>query len=50
MAKFSDELKQKLIAYFGSKYSVVVSEEEADEYLDSIAGFYLALVKDNKSE
>ncbi|MFA6348544.1 MAG: hypothetical protein WCX30_03915 [Candidatus Paceibacterota bacterium] len=50
MAKFSDELRQNLIAYFLKKYEVSVSEEEAEEYLDSIAGFYLALAKDNKNE
>lgn len=50
MAKFSDELRQKLIAYFLKKYEVNISEEEAEEYLDSIAGFYLALAKDNKNE
>lgn len=47
---FSEELKEKLIAYFLKKYGVDVSKEEAEEYLDSIAGFYLALAKDNKSE
>jgi hypothetical protein len=43
---FSEELKQKLIAYFLKKYEVEISEEEAERYLDTIAAFYISLVDD----
>lgn len=43
---FSEELKQKLIAYFLKKYEVEISEEEAERYLDVIADFYIALIDD----
>jgi len=48
MEKFSDELKQKIIVYFGKKYGVTVTDEEAEEYLDSIAGLYLTLADDGQ--
>jgi hypothetical protein len=40
--KFSQELRAQLIAYFLQKYQVDISQELADEYLDSMADLYMA--------
>jgi actin-like ATPase involved in cell morphogenesis len=43
---YTPKLKKELIEYFRDNYSVEVSEEEAEKYLDAIADFYIALVED----
>lgn len=43
---YSKKLKQKLIEYFQENYGVDIPEEKVDQYLDSIADFYIALVDD----
>ncbi len=40
--KFSEELKIRLNAYFKSNYSLEISNETADEWLDLLAGLYLS--------
>lgn len=44
MKNFSDELIQKLINYFLKKYGIDVSKKEAEQYLNIITEFYIALV------
>jgi hypothetical protein len=41
--KFSQKLRAKLIAYFLERHGVEISEEQADEYLDSMADLYCVL-------
>ncbi len=48
--KFSLELREKLIAYFLRKYQVEVSQEQANEYLDSMADLYSAFNQKNAKE
>jgi len=43
---YTPKLKRELIEYFRENYSVEVSEEEAERYLDAIADFYISLVDD----
>ena len=45
--KFSQELQDELIWYFEKYRGLVISRETADEFLDSLAEFYLWF---NKSE
>lgn len=40
--KFSQELRTQLITYFLVKHQIKISQELADEYLDSMAGLYSA--------
>ncbi|MFA5080035.1 MAG: hypothetical protein WC472_00200 [Candidatus Paceibacterota bacterium] len=44
--KFSKELVIKCQEYFKEVYGLDLSEGKADEYLESLADFYLAFVKD----
>jgi len=39
--KFSQNLRSRLIEYFLKYHSLTISEEQADEYLDSLADLYL---------
>jgi len=48
--KFSPELRAQLIAYFLQKYQVDISQELADEYLDSMADLYLAFSQMNEKK
>ena len=48
--KFSPELRGKLIDYFLRKHKVEVSQETADEYLNSMAGLYSVFKKRNAGE
>ena len=48
--KFSQELRNKLIAYFLQIHKVEVSQDQADEYLDSMADFYSAIRQKNAGE
>ena len=43
---FNQKLIQKFIVYFRKKYGIDVSEEKAEQYLGTIADFYIALVGD----
>lgn len=43
---YTPKLKKELIEYFRENYSVDVSEEEAEKYLDAITDFYIFLVDD----
>jgi hypothetical protein len=44
--RFSKGLIIRCQKYFKEKYGLDLSQEKADEYLESIANFYLALVED----
>lgn len=44
--KYSKELIAKCQKYFKKKYNIDLNEEKTEEYLESIAGFYLALIND----
>lgn len=44
MSQFSQELRKKLIAYFEQTQGLVISDEQADEFLDTLADFYLWLI------
>lgn len=52
MFEFSPQLKEKLIIYFEKKFSLKISAEQADEYLNSMADLYSAFslknLKDKK--
>jgi len=48
--KFSQELRAQLIAYFLGKHQVEISQELADEYLDSMAGLYMAFSQMNEKK
>jgi hypothetical protein len=37
---FSDDLKNKLIAYFKKEYAVDITPEQAGEYLNSLADLF----------
>jgi hypothetical protein len=39
--KFSQNLRDRMIEYFLKYHNLTISEEEADEYLDSLADLYL---------
>ena len=41
---FSQQLRQKLIAYFEQTQGLVISYEQADEFLDTLADFYLWII------
>lgn len=41
--KFSQKLREKLKVYLLERHGVEISEEQADEYLDSMADLYLVL-------
>jgi len=43
MYKFSQKLRKRIIAYFLQEHKVVITNEKAEQYLDSLADFYLAL-------
>lgn len=45
--KFSSKLRKKLVEYFLRKYQIEISQDKADEYLDSMAGLYLAFSQRN---
>ena len=42
--KFSLDLIQRLQKYFADKYGKNLTREEAEEYLDSFADFYFAII------
>jgi len=46
MRKFSKDLIEKVIVYFLKKYSIELSEEKAEQYLDAIADFYLVFIEE----
>jgi hypothetical protein len=39
--KFSQNLRDRLKEYFQKYHSLTISDEQADEYLDSLADLYL---------
>jgi hypothetical protein len=39
--KFSQELRNELIQYFENFHGLVISDSQADEFLDSLGEFYL---------
>lgn len=41
--KYSQQLQKQLIEYFKRKYSIEITSEEADEYLDSLADLALTI-------
>lgn len=48
--KFSQKLREKIIAYFLRKHQVELTQELADEYLDSMADLYSAFSQINVKE
>lgn len=44
MSKFSPQLVERLQKHFAEKHNAQVSNEEAQEYLDSLADLYLLVV------
>ncbi|MFZ2193540.1 MAG: hypothetical protein WAV31_04830 [Candidatus Moraniibacteriota bacterium] len=48
--KFSQELREKLIAYFLRVHKVEISQDKADEYLDSMADLYCAFSQRNAKD
>lgn len=42
---YSEQLQQRLIAYFKQKYGLDITKEKANEYLDSLANLYDWLVR-----
>jgi hypothetical protein len=51
MYKYSDKLIQEAIKNFKEENDLVISDEKANEYLDSLAGLFLAFAdrKDTRS-
>lgn len=45
--KFSQNLRDQLIEYFWKYHNLTISEEQADEYLNSMADLYSAFNKKN---
>ena len=39
--KFSQNLRDRMIEYFWKCHNLTISEEQADEYLDSLAELFL---------
>lgn len=39
--KFSQELRKRIIEYFEKYQCLTISDEEADEYLDSLAELFI---------
>lgn len=39
--KFSQNLRDKLIEYFWKCHNLTISEDQADEYLDSLADLFI---------
>ncbi len=48
--KFSKELRERIKAYFQIRCALTISDDEADEYLDSMAGLYMAFSQMNEKE
>jgi hypothetical protein len=42
---FSPQLIKRTVEYFKKKYSLDISDETANEYLDSMSGLYLAFAR-----
>ena len=40
--RFSQELRDRIKAYFQKRCALTISDDEADEYLDSLADFVMA--------
>jgi acyl carrier protein len=38
--KYSEKLRNELIAYLKERYNLTISNEEAEQYLDSMAELY----------
>ncbi|MFH1255544.1 MAG: hypothetical protein V1667_03710 [bacterium] len=48
--KFSQKLRDKLISYFANQHNLAISQNQAEEYLDSMADLYhLFSVKEIKN-
>ncbi len=41
--RFSQELRDRFKAYFQKRCALTISDDEADEYLDSLVDFVMAL-------
>jgi hypothetical protein len=39
--KFSQELRKRIIEYFEKYHALTISDEQADEYLDSLAELFI---------
>lgn len=48
MASFSKELVEQLIEYFTTKYDIKLTSEQAEDFLSSLAEFYLAMSEDER--
>ncbi len=46
MFNYSPELVKRIKIYFSKKYNLVITNKEADEYLDSLADLYLLFTRD----
>ncbi len=44
MTKFSPQLVQRMQKHFADKYGALLTDEQAEEYLDSWADLYLLVV------
>ncbi len=47
--RYSQSLRQSLISYIEEKYSFIITDEQADEYLDSLADLYEWLERNHKT-
>jgi len=39
--KFSQNLRERIKKYFLKRHSLIISDEQADEYLDSLADLFM---------
>lgn len=42
MFKYSQQLRTEIIKHFKTVYMVLLSQEQADQYLDTLADFFIA--------
>jgi len=43
MYQFSQKLRRRIIAYFFKRHQVVITDEQAEQYLSSVADLYMVL-------
>ena len=48
--KYTKKLTEKLINYIYVRNNIKISDQQAEQYLDSLADLYLCLSKNNKKD
>ena len=50
MFKYSQQLRTEIIEHFKTVYNIFLSQEQADQYLDTLADYFLAYNKSSNKE